>query len=49
MTEDMSTDENANSRTDVARAAVWTTVFGGAGVLHFGARRFYDVLIPVRG
>ncbi|WP_291474672.1 hypothetical protein [Corynebacterium sp.] len=46
MTEDMGTDENANSRTDVARAAVWTTVFGGAGVLHFGARRFYDMLIP---
>lgn len=42
----MSTDENKSSGSDAARAAVWSTVFGGAGVLHFGARRFYDTLIP---
>lgn len=46
MTENLSTTENSTSRSDVARAAVWTTVFGGAGVLHVGARRFYDTLIP---
>jgi uncharacterized membrane protein len=38
----VSTDKN----TDTGRAAVWSTVFGGAGVLHFAARRFYDTLIP---
>lgn len=46
MTGNLSTTENSTSRSDVARAAVWTTVFGGAGVLHVGARRFYDTLIP---
>ena len=34
MTGNLSTTENSTSRSDVARAAVWSTVFGGAGVLH---------------
>lgn len=46
----MSTDGNktrgTHGRTGTARAAVWVTVFGGAGILHFRARRFYDTLIP---
>ena len=46
MTDGMSTDDSTTSRTERARAAVWATVFGGAGALHFGARRFYDTLIP---
>ncbi|MDN5581389.1 MAG: DoxX family protein [Corynebacterium sp.] len=29
-----------------ARAAVWATVFGGAGVLHFAQRRFFDSIVP---
>lgn len=40
------TTTGRTSTTDKARVAVWTTVFGGAGVLHFAARRFYDTLIP---
>lgn len=30
------------------RAVVWATVFGGAGVLHFTARRFYDAIVPAQ-
>lgn len=40
--EDMSTDRN----TQTARAAVWATVFGGAGVLHFARHRFFDSIVP---
>lgn len=46
---DAVTSPDNSSSTDTAdtvRAAVWATVFGGAGVLHFAARRFYDTLIP---
>ena len=28
------------------RAAVWATVFGGAGVLHFARRRVFDSIVP---
>lgn len=28
------------------RAAVWATVFSGAGVLHFARRRAFDSLVP---
>lgn len=39
----MTTSESSRATT---RAAVWATVFGGAGVLHFAQRRFYDSLVP---
>ncbi|AGP31785.1 DoxX family protein [Corynebacterium terpenotabidum] len=32
--------------TDTVRTAVWASVFGGAGVLHFAVRPFYDTLVP---
>lgn len=35
-----------NSRRASTRAAVWATVFGGAGVLHFAQHRFFDALVP---
>lgn len=46
MSTDTVADTSGTAKADLARAAVWTTVFGGAGVLHFGARRFFDTLIP---
>ena len=42
------TTAGTHGSTDVVRAAVWSVVFGGAGVLHFAARRLYDTLIPGR-
>jgi uncharacterized membrane protein len=29
-----------------ARTALWASVFGGAGVLHFAQRRIFDSLVP---
>ncbi len=39
----VTTSDNSRATT---RARVWATVFGGAGVLHFAQRRFYDSLVP---
>lgn len=42
-------NEKSISRGDLkdrARVAIWTTVFGGAGVLHFAAHQLFDPLVP---
>lgn len=44
-TEDTRDNQDGSVR-DTIRTAVWATVFGGAGVLHFAQRRFFDGLVP---
>lgn len=34
------------SPANLVRTAVWTTVFGGAGVLHFLRPQLFDALVP---
>jgi uncharacterized membrane protein len=40
------TEHRRASTQATTRAAVWATVFGGAGVLHFAQRRAFDSLVP---
>lgn len=41
------TTENKSTLNGVdGRSAFWATIFGGAGVLHFAIRNFYDGLVP---